>query len=121
MKKNILVIEDDENIAKAHKIILQDQFNVHIAKDGKEGLQKAKALKPQLVILDLMLPKINGLEVCKSIRADKALSSTKIVMVTAKDQARDELEGMETGADDYITKPFEPDELKHVVEQVLNE
>lgn len=119
-KKTLLIIEDEEPIANAQKLILQDQFNIHIANNGLEGLKKAKKLKPALILLDLMLPGINGIEICKSIRSDDSLSSTKIVMVTAKNQPTDEVRGMEIGADDYIMKPFEPDELKHVINQVLN-
>jgi len=119
-KKNILIIEDEENIANAQKLILQDEFNVYHAKDGKEGLEKAKKLKPDLIILDLMMPKIDGIEVCRRIRADKSLASLKIIMVTAKDKPMDESTGMEIGADDYIMKPFEAEELRHVVNQVLN-
>ena len=95
-------------------------YNVHIAKDGEEGLKKAKEVKPDLIVLDLMMPKIGGIELCKQIRKDEELKATKIVMVTAKDQQRDEVKGMETGADDYIMKPFEADELLHVVKQVFN-
>ena len=120
MRKNILIIEDDANISAAQKIILEENFNVHIASDGEEGFNKAKELKPDLIILDLMLPKMDGIQVCKSIRTDENISATKIVMVTAKDKSIDEVKGMDTGADDYIMKPFEPDELMHVVNQVLN-
>lgn len=119
MKKNILIIEDEENIAKAEQLILQEHFNVHHAADGEKGLELAKKIKPQLIILDLMMPKIDGIEVCKRIRQDKDLKSIKIVMVTAKDKPSDELRGMDTGADDYIMKPFEAEELVHVVNQVL--
>ena len=121
MKKNLLIIEDHENIAKAQELILQDQFNVHIAADGEQGLEKAKSIKPDLIILDLMLPKIGGLDVCKMIRQNDEIKNTKIVMVTAKNQSIDEIKGMDTGADDYIMKPFEADELLHVVSQVLKE
>ena len=120
MKKSVLIIEDDENIAKAEELILMSDFNVHIAKDGEEGLKKAEEIKPDLIVLDLMLPNIGGIEVCKKIREHEQLKDTKIVMVTAKDQRKDELKGMGTGADDYIMKPFEADELIHVINQVLN-
>ena len=120
VRKTILIVEDDEHIASAQKIILEDNFNIHIASDGEEGLKQAKELKPDLIILDLMLPRIDGIQLCKSIRDDEGLSATKIVMVTAKNKPIDEVKGMDTGADDYIMKPFEPDELKHVVNQILN-
>jgi len=121
MKKTILIIEDDDNIAKAQELILQDKFNIHIENDGEKGLEKAKELKPDLVILDLMLPKLGGIEICKSIRSDEEIKATKIVMVTAKNQQRDEALGINLGADDYIMKPFEADELLHVVHQVLKQ
>ncbi len=119
MKKNVLIIEDDENIAKAEELILMNDFNVHIAKDGEEGLKKAEEVKPDLIVLDLMMPGVGGIEVCKKIREHEQLKDIKIVMVTAKDRGRDELKGMNTGADDYIMKPFEADELMHVINQVL--
>ncbi len=121
LKKRLLIVEDEPHIANAERIILQDGFEVHIAGDGEEGLAKAQALKPDIIVLDLMLPKLNGFEVCRRIRADKGLNGTKIVMVTAKNQSRDEAKGMDSGADDYIMKPFEPIELMHVVRQVLKQ
>ncbi|MDP7323839.1 MAG: response regulator [Candidatus Woesearchaeota archaeon] len=120
MKKSVVIVEDDENIARAQELILSANFNVHIAKDGEEGLQAVKEKKPDLVVLDLMLPKMGGMEVCKSIRSDEEIKHTKIVMVTAKNQEKDESDGMDLGADDYIMKPFEADELLHVINQVLN-
>jgi len=122
MKKSIVIIEDDENIANAEKLILEEMFNarIHVVKSGEEGLQFVKKLRPMLVILDLMLPGMSGLEVCRRIREDNQIRNTKVIMVTAKNQPIDELKGIEVGADDYIMKPFEIDELKHVVAQVLN-
>ena len=120
MKKKVLVIEDEENIAKAHSIILEDDYEVHLAADGDEGLTKAKQIRPDLIILDLMLPKRNGYDVCFNIRQDKDISNTKIIMVTAKNQDVDEDKGMLIGADDYIMKPFEPAEHLHVIDQVFN-
>jgi two-component system alkaline phosphatase synthesis response regulator PhoP len=119
MKKDILIIEDEPNIAQAQALILEDSFNIHHAEDGEEGFKKAKEIKPDLIILDLMLPKINGYNLCSMIREDKDLKDTKIVMVTARNQDKDEEKGMDMGADDYIMKPFEADELLHVINQVL--
>ena len=119
IKKNLVIVEDEENIAMAEKLILQDQFNVHVAKDGEEGLELVRKHKPHAVVLDIMMPKMNGFEVCKKIREDDTIKDTRIVMVTAKDQKQDEDKGMNTGADDYIMKPFEPVELIHVINQVL--
>jgi len=119
-KKKVLVIEDEENIAKAHSMILEDKFDVHLAMDGEEGLKKAKELKPDLIILDLMMPKRNGYDVCFNIRQDKEIKDTRIIMVTAKNQDIDEDKGMMIGADDYIMKPFEAEELLYVIGQLMD-
>ena len=121
MKKSIVIIEDDVNIARAEELILQNNFDVHVAHDGEQGLNLIKEKKPDIVVLDLMLPKLHGFEVCKRIRQDSDITKTKIVMVTAKNEERDEARGMNLGADDYIMKPFEPIELMHVVNQVLKQ
>lgn len=118
-KSTVLIIEDEHSIAKAQELILSEKYIVHLAHDGLSGLEKVKLIKPDLVVLDIMMPKMSGFEVCKEIRKEPGLSSTKIVMVTAKNQDKDEALGMELGADDYIMKPFEPEELLHVVHQVL--
>ncbi len=120
MKKDVLIIEDEKPIAEAEAIILEEHFNVHYAYDGEEGLKKAKELKPDLIILDLMLPKRGGYDLCYTLRQDPEFRDIKIVMVTAKNQAIDEDKGMLVGADDYIMKPFEPQELLYVVRQVLS-
>ncbi len=121
MVTKILVVEDDKNIAEAEKMILETGgYEVDIAADGDEGLKKVPYFDPDLIILDLMMPKVDGVEVCKKLRADARNKDLKIVMVTAKDTEKDEMIGMEIGADDYICKPFEMDELLHVVKQVLN-
>lgn len=121
MKPTIVIVEDDADIALAQKMVLEDQYTVHIAHDGEEGLSLIKEHRPALAILDVMMPKMDGFELCQRIRADKELAKTKVVMVTAKNQDRDEAEGMEAGADDYIMKPFEDVELLHVVKQVLEQ
>jgi DNA-binding response OmpR family regulator len=118
-RKNILIVEDERYIAEAEKLILENDFDVHLAKDGIEGLDKMKRIRPDVVILDIMLPKMDGFQLCQKIREDKTLKNTKIVMVTSKNQEADEEYGMDTGADDYIMKPFEPAELMHVINQVL--
>lgn len=119
-KATVLIVEDEISIAKAQELILSERYDVHLAHDGEAGLMKARELRPDLVVLDIMMPKMSGYEVCRSIKSDKALESTRIVMVTAKNQDKDEALGMDLGADDYIMKPFEPEELLHVVGQVLS-
>jgi len=121
MKKDVLIIEDEPHIAKAEAIILGDDFNVHHAYDGEEGIKLAKQVKPHLIILDLMLPKRGGYDICFSLRQNPELKHTRIIMVTAKNQDIDEDKGMLVGADDYLMKPFEPEELLHVVRQVMFE
>ncbi len=120
MKKTVLIVEDEHNIAKAEQMILEEHYTVHVAHDGELGLAKAKEVKPDVILLDVMMPKMSGFDVCKAVRCDKTLDATKIVMVTAKNQQKDEAEGMGLGANDYIMKPFEPDELIHVIKQVLD-
>lgn len=121
MKKSIVIIEDDVNIAKAEQLILKKEYDVHIAFDGENGLKKIKSVKPAVVVLDLMLPRLHGYEICKRIKKDPELNLTKVVMVTAKNEQNDEIKGLEIGADDYIMKPFEATELLHVINQVLKQ
>ncbi|MEM4259953.1 MAG: response regulator [Candidatus Woesearchaeota archaeon] len=118
--KRVLIVEDEEHIANAEKMILEDDYHVIMANDGLRGFDLAKKEKPDLIVLDLMLPGMNGFDICKKIKNDKTLKDIKIVMVTAKNEEKDEIKGMKLGADDYIMKPFEAIELKHVVKQVLN-
>ena len=119
MKKSVLIIEDEENIAKAEGLILGDEFKIHYAKDGADGLKKAKKIRPDLIVLDLMLPKRGGYDVCYTLRQDDTLKNIKILMVTAKNLPIDEDKGMLVGADYYITKPFEPEELLDSVNRLL--
>lgn len=107
--KKILIIEDEEPLAEALKYTLgREGYNVEVALDGAAGLQEYRARGADLVLLDLMLPGMDGLEVCKSIRAD---SRVPILMLTAKDSDLDEVLGLEIGADDYVTKPFDTRKL----------
>ena len=119
MKKTVVIVEDEHSIAEAERLILEEEYIVHVAHDGDEGLKKIAHVKPDVVILDWMLPKKNGIDVCKEIRSNKMLKHTRVVMVTAKNSDKDEIQGMNIGADDYIMKPFEPLELLHVTRQVL--
>lgn len=121
MKKSVVIIEDEVNIAKAEELILQEDYNVYLAHDGEDGLAKIRRVKPDVVVLDWMLPKISGIDVLKELRNDPAIAHTKVIMVTAKNRQEDEDVSMDTGADDYIMKPFEPIELMHVINQVLDD
>jgi two-component system alkaline phosphatase synthesis response regulator PhoP len=110
MSEKILIIEDDESLAKGLKLNLKAEgYEVEWAGDGQEGLRKAAAGAPDLILLDLMLPKMQGLEVCKRIREMKI--SAPIIMLTAKGGEVDKVVGLEVGADDYMSKPFSLREL----------
>ena len=117
MSKKALVIEDDKNIAELLRLYLEkDGFTVSIASDGGEGSEAARTQKPDLVLLDIMLPVKDGWQVCREIRAD---SRVPIIMLTAKGETFDKVNGLEMGADDYITKPFEVKELLARIHAVM--
>jgi DNA-binding response OmpR family regulator len=115
----ILVVEDDVKIRKLIVLYLQNEgYEVYEAGDGEEALDAFRKYDPCLVILDLMLPKVSGEEVCKSIRADLK-EQIPIIMLTAKVEEQSRIEGLKSGADDYVTKPFSPGELVARVESIL--
>ena len=116
-KGSILLVEDEENIREALKYILtQENYSVTIASDGSEGLSLAQELNPDLILLDVMLPEIDGMELCKIIRR---ASDVPIIMLTARSEEVDKVLGLEIGADDYITKPFSKHELLARIRAVL--
>jgi two-component system response regulator MprA len=105
----ILVIEDDSDIADfIRRGLTYKDYEVEVARDGEEGLSVARDRPPDLVLLDLMIPKIDGVEVCRRLRA---ASAVPIIILTARDSVNDKISGLEAGADDYVTKPFAFDEL----------
>ena len=117
MAKKILVVDDEKPISDIIKFNLEKEgYEVVVAFDGEEALEKVEGEKPDLIILDLMLPKIDGLEVAKRVRAKH---TTPIIMVTAKDSELDKVLGLELGADDYVTKPFNPLEVMARVKSLL--
>ena len=110
--KKILIIEDESDVADLLTLNLRKAgFRTSTAADGAGGLQKARDDRPDFIILDLMLPKMSGLEVCKILKSDAATSQTPILMLTAKAEEIDRIVGLEFGADDYVTKPFSPREI----------
>jgi len=121
MNQHLLMIEDDARLAgMVCEYLRQSGYQVAHAGDGQSGLAMLQALAPQLVILDLMLPDMDGLEVCRRIRSlPGALACTSILMLTAKGDAMDRIIGLEMGADDYLPKPFEPRELLARIRAVL--
>lgn len=108
----ILIIEDEKKTVDLIRLYLErDGFRVHTCKDGRSGLQHARDYTPDLIILDLMLPEIDGLDICHFLRAESDPPGVPIIMLTARSTEGDKLLGLETGADDYMTKPFSPREL----------
>ena len=117
MAKKVLVVEDDVNIAELLRLYMEkDGFEVYLAADGGKGLTEFERVSPDLVLLDIMLPVIDGWGVCREIRAS---SKTPIIMLTAKGETDDKVTGLKSGADDYITKPFEMKEVLARIEAVL--
>lgn len=116
VKKKILVVDDDRNICELVKLYLDDEFDVDTAFDGDEGLSRLNLKCPDMLILDIMLPKVNGLEVCRETRKRFDLP---IIMLTAKGEETDKILGLELGADDYITKPFSTRELTARTKAIL--
>src|SRR5450759_354695 len=117
MSKKILIIEDEEGIVHLLSLYLKDGgYDIAVAKDGADGLALHARLHPDLVILDIMLPAIDGFEVCRRIRA---WSKTPILMLTARVSEEDRIEGLDLGADDYLVKPFSPRELVSRVRAIL--
>ena len=110
-KPCVLAVDDNGKNLEIIEEILGEEFDVRSASSGKEALVAAATLKPALVLLDVMMPTLNGYEVCEEIRKHPALRHTKILMVSAKTLIHDRIRGFEAGADDYITKPFEAEEL----------
>ena len=119
-KKRILLVEDEEDMVYAVKLQLEaNNYEVITASDGQEGLKKAKEEKPELIILDLMLPKMDGYKVCRLLKFDSNYKHIPIIMFTARAQDGDKRIGAEVGADAYITKPFDPSILLNKIENLL--
>ena len=108
----ILVVEDEEDIADLVAFNLRrNEFQVELAHDGIQGLAKAKEVKPDLIVLDVMMPGLAGFRVFKELRKDKSTRTIPVIMLTARGQTEDRIQGLELGAEDYMTKPFSPKEL----------
>lgn len=117
MATSVLIVEDDRNIAELLQMYLEKEgYAVTCAQDGGQGLSKFRSIKPDLVLLDVMMPVMDGWSVCRAIRAD---SQVPIIMLTAKGETDDKVTGLKSGADDYVTKPFEMKELLARIESVL--
>ena len=117
MATKVLIVEDDSNIAQLLQLYLEKEgFETRIAPDGGKGVEEFRAWEPGLVLLDIMLPVMDGWAVCRKIRET---SKTPIIMMTAKGQTEDKVNGLEMGADDYIVKPFEMKEVLARIHAVL--
>ncbi|MDD3310791.1 response regulator [Pseudodesulfovibrio sp.] len=125
MQKKILIVDDEVHIKMLLEQTLEeleDEFGVELltASDGEEGLELIQNERPDLVFLDIMMPKMNGYEVCRIVMEDESLKDVKIILLTAKGQEVDRKQGLELGAKMYMTKPFDPDEILKVSKDLLD-
>ncbi len=119
-KQTILVIEDEQSIADVVIYNLQKEgYTVVWERDGRTGLQRAQALMPDLIVLDLMLPGIDGLQICRTLKSDAKTRDIRVLMLTARGAETDEIVGFNMGADDYVTKPFRVTPLIHRIKALL--
>lgn len=118
--KRVLVVDDDDDMRALMSLLLRDEFEISAAADGAAGLELARKIRPDLIVLDLLMPKMHGFEVCRRIREDADLKATKVLISSSKSYQHDVRTSVdETGADDYIVKPFETDEFKKRVHALV--
>ncbi len=118
--KKILIVDDEQDIVESLKFVLEaSDFVCYCAYNGEDGLKLAKELVPDLIILDVMMPKINGYKISRLLKYDNKYKNIPIIMITARSQEEDKLIGEETGADEYITKPFDLNEVVNKVKKYL--
>jgi DNA-binding response OmpR family regulator len=124
MKPKILIVDDEVHIRLLLQQTLEDLedegVELLIASDGEQALELIQAERPRLVLLDVMMPKVSGFDVCHAVKCELGLSDVHVVMLTAKGQELDRQKGQEVGADAYVTKPFDPDELLAMARRVLS-
>lgn len=120
--KKILIVDDEQDIVESLKFVLETaDYTCYCAYNGEDGLRLAKEIIPDLIILDVMMPKINGYKISRLLKYDNKYKNIPILMVTARSQEEDKLIGEETGVDEYITKPFELDAVVDKVNQYLKQ
>ena len=120
MKKKILLVEDEKNIILGVKTCLEfAAYDVNVVEDGSKVLQTAIAYKPDLILLDLMLPGLHGYDVCRQLKSEAQTKHIPVVVLTAKTEKKDRDEAMEAGADSFMTKPFRPEELWQEINKFL--
>lgn len=118
--KKILIVDDEQDIVESLKFVLEGcNYNCYCAYNGEDGLKLAREIVPDLIILDVMMPRINGYKISRLLKFDKKYQNIPILMITARSQEEDKLIGEETGADEYITKPFDLDEVLSIVNKYL--
>ena len=119
--KKILIVDDEQDIVESLKFVLEvSGFVCYTAYNGEDGLKLAKEIMPDLIILDVMMPKINGYKISRLLKYDSKYKDIPILMITARSQEEDKLIGEETGADEYITKPFDLSEVVNIVKKYLS-
>ena len=120
MASSVLIVDDEDHIVTSLSYVMKNAgFEVSSASDGEEALAKISSIKPDLVILDVMMPKLDGFEVCKAVRADSSLNSVRIIILTAKGRDTERQKGLELGADDYLTKPFSTRDILDRAKELL--
>jgi two-component system, OmpR family, phosphate regulon response regulator PhoB len=119
--KRVLIVEDQADIRKLIRMTLEfEDYEIHEATDGASGLRVARSIRPDLMLLDVMMPgELDGLQVCHQIKKDPATTNIRVVLLTARGQARDREVGREAGADEYLIKPFSPLQLIDTIERLL--
>jgi len=116
----ILIVDDEPNIVLALELLMKKEgYEVHTVDDGERAFQAAKELRPDLILLDIMMPKMDGYEVCQRIRSDASLKDVSIIMLTAKGREVEKAKGLALGADHYITKPFSTRQVVMKVKEIL--
>jgi len=116
----ILIIEDEPGICRLMQSVLEPAYTVHVANDGEQGLQQARWVKPDLILLDLRLPKMDGLSVLAKLKADRETNAIPVVIVSARGETDALIDGQRAGAVDHLIKPFEVTDLRHVVQRQLS-
>ncbi len=118
--KKVLLVEDNKNIIKVISMLLRSKgFDLKIEQDGVSGVETALEWEPDIILLDIKLPKMNGFLVCETLRDNEKTANTKIIIVSAKAEEEDIKRGFELGADEYLTKPINPNELLEVINRHL--
>jgi len=119
-QKKILIADDNQNIREALSYLLEDEgYKLWLARDGAETLAMVKEVRPDILFLDVMMPEMNGYEVCRTIKNDPDLGKTYVIMLTAKGQVAEQERGRDVNADEYIVKPFSPMEILAKVKKIL--